>query len=69
MTDCELALLRILEGGATVNITRIAEMANVSLRHARRCLNDPKSLGQVIEKFLVPGSPARILIKPKKEGV
>ena len=70
MTDCERALLRLLEAGVTVNIAHIAHLAHVSDRHARRCLtNQVYELSELVAKLRTPGHPTRIIIKTRKDIV
>ena len=68
MTDCERALLKILNTGVTKNITYIALEANVSYRHARRCFtNRTYTLSELVDILREPGLPARIIIKSRKD--
>ena len=72
MTPCEEAILRTIkrlgrDNGEVFNIRLISNHAFVSERYTRHCLrHNGKLMLKEIEKFIVPGKPARIVLKQKE---
>jgi len=72
MTPCEEVILKTIrklsnEKGETSNIRRVASHAYVSEEHTRFCLRPNGELLKFIDKVILPGKSARLIIKHKED--